>query len=380
MLRKNCLILMIVFMLAACQPSVNGLATPSVESTSISMNVDAPTIVPTANPLASRTPTQPPTSTYTPTYTPTPSLTSTETSTPTLTYTPTQTFTPTLSPTAIIIASATPGAAVDENGTPIPSWTPPPLDPASEIADHYHFSRPIGDEDVNYVARTYPYGSTAGGLQTHLGVDMENPSGTDVIAAGDGVVYYAGDDTSTQFGPATSYYGNLVVIKHAFNAPDGQAVFSLYGHMQRVDVQTGQVVKRGDSLGIVGSTGVAFGPHLHFEVRVGDANSFHSTRNPELWIFPYRKFGTLVGRVTDASGTVLFNAPVQVKSVNITRYTYTYADTLVNPDTVFGENFVIGDLPANYYEVSVNDNGRVRFRKIVYVYPDRSTWIDVKLQ
>lgn len=377
MLRKT-ICLIVLFVLAACQPTD---VTPTAVSALPTANpAKAATAVPTANPIASRTPTLPPTATFTPTFTVTPSLTPTLTFTPTMTFTPSATPSATVSPTALYIASATPGANVDASGTPLPTWTPPPVDPSTQLTDHYHFYRPIGDNDVNYVARTYPYGSTEGGKQIHLGVDLENPTGTNIIAAADGVVYYAGSDAGTQFGPTTNYYGNLVVIQHAFNSPDGKPVYSLYGHMQRVDVQAGQTVKRGDSLGIVGSTGVAFGPHLHFEVRLSDPNDFHSTRNPELWIFPYRKYGTLVGRVTDASGAILFNAPVQIKSVDITRYAYTYADTTVNADNAFGENFVVGDLPANYYEVSVNDGGRVRFRKMIYIYPDRSTWIDIKLQ
>jgi murein DD-endopeptidase MepM/ murein hydrolase activator NlpD len=270
--------------------------------------------------------------------------------------------------------------ANDPNNTPVPTWTPPADDTAAQIADHYRLSRPIADGGVNYVARTYPYGSTAGGLQVHLGVDMENPSGTPILAAGDGVVFYAGGDNATQFGPELVYYGNLVVIQHSFTSSDGQAVFSLYGHMQRVEVQTGQTVQRGDPIGVVGGTGVAFGPHLHFEVRLGDAYNIRSVRNPELWIFPYRGYGTLVGRVTDANGTLLYNVPLQVKSTDITRYTFSYSDSAVNPDSVFNENVVLGDLPANYYEVSVNENGRVRFRKIIYIYPNRSTWLDIQLK
>jgi hypothetical protein len=71
---------------------------------------------------------------------------------------------------------------------------------------------------------------------------------------------------------------------------------------------------------------------------------------------------------------------LQVRSTDITRYAFSYADNSVNGDTVFKENFVLGDLPANYYEVAVNDNGRVRFQKIIYVYPNRTTWIDVQLR
>lgn len=370
--------LLLPVLLVACQPAVATPFVAAIPTTSTPNLERSVTAVPTANLAASRTPTLLPTATLTLTYTPTLTLTQTQTPTATLTLIPSNT--PIL-PTSTPIASATPtDSANDPNNTPVPTWTPPSDDPVTQIADHYRLRRPIGDGGVNYVARTYPYGSNAGGLRVHLGVDLENPSGTPILAAADGAVFYAGDDVGTQFGPSNSYYGNLVVIQHGFKTADGQPVFTLYGHMQRVDVQTGQVVKQGDQMGIVGGTGVAFGPHLHFEVRVGNANSFQSTRNPELWVFPFRDYGTLVGRVTDASGTPLYNAPLQVKSVDITRYTFSYADNSVNPDDVFNENFVLGDLPANYYEVSVNDNGRVRFRKLIYVYPNRSTWIDVQLK
>ncbi|MBL8163697.1 MAG: peptidoglycan DD-metalloendopeptidase family protein [Anaerolineae bacterium] len=374
--------MLFVLLLAACQqPSATPFAATIPVSTN-SVSVVA-TAVPTANPVSSRTPTLPPTATWTPSPTPTNTLTPTVTFTPSATFTPTNTLTPTTSPTPVPIASATPtDPANDPNATKAPTWTPPPADPGVQIADHYVFRRPISDDGVNYIARTYPYGGTAGGsLQVHLGVDMENPGGTPILAAGDGVVLYAGSDAGTQFGPSTSYYGNLVVIQHAVKSPDGQSVFTLYGHMQRVDVQTGQMVKQGDQLGQVGATGVAFGPHLHFEVRVGDAYNYRATRNPDLWIFPYRGFGTLVGKVVDSAGNLLYDATVQVKAVdaNLIRYAFTYADTTVNSDPVFGENFTLGDLPANYYQVYVSENGRVRFQQIVYIYPNRSTWLTVQL-
>jgi murein DD-endopeptidase MepM/ murein hydrolase activator NlpD len=376
------LILLLLILLAACQPSP--AATPFAATIPAGQSaVNVSTAVPTANPLPSRTPTPAPSATYTPSKTPTQTLTPTITPTPTDTLTPTQTLTPSITPTPRPIASATRGGSENPNATPAPTWTPPPPDPASQLADHYHFARPISDDGVNYVARTYPYGSTNGGrLQIHHGVDMENPRGTPILAAADGVVFYAGSDLETKFGPQNDYYGNLVVIEHPFQSPDGQKVYSLYGHMQRLDVQTGQDVKRGQVIGIVGDKGVAYGPHLHFEVRVGNPNDFDATRNPELWLFPYQGFGTLTGRVTDASGTLLFNAPLQVRAVNssVPRYAFTYSDSSVTQDTIFKENFVLGDLPANYYEVIVSENGRVRFQKIVYVYPNRSTWIDIQLK
>jgi len=357
---------------AGCQPTP--AATPFAATLPAAPTVvsaaQAITAVPTANPLPTRTATLPPTLTFTPS--PTPTLTPS----PTITPTPTATLSPTP------IASPTPtDPANDPNNTPAPTWTPPPPDSSAQIADHYRLRRPIAQGATNWVARTYPYGNTSGGrLQVHLGVDMENPRGTPVIAAADGAVLYAGDDAATLFGPKNTYYGNLVVLQHGFTDASGQPVFTLYGHMQRVDVQTGQMVKQGDQIGIVGDSGVAFGPHLHFEVRVGDAFNYRATRNPELWIYPYPTYGTLAGRVTDANGALLYDVTLQVKSSDISRYAFSYADDTVNPDPVFGENFVLGDLPANYYTVTVSDNGRLRFQQLIYVYPNRTTWLDVQLR
>jgi murein DD-endopeptidase MepM/ murein hydrolase activator NlpD len=299
---------------------------------------------------------------------------------PTATPSPTAAVLPTNPPTQPSYPSPTPGSDVDANGTPVPTWTPPPLDPAVQIADHYHFQRPISDQNVNYADRTYPYGGTSGGaLQVHHGVDLVNPNGTLIMAAGDGTVYYAGDDLNTQFGLSTNYYGNLVVIQHDFLSPAGQPVFTLYGHMKEVRAQTGQRVSAGDVIGVVGATGVAFGPHLHFEVRLGDPHDFNDTRNPDLWIYPYRNFGTLAGRITDANGNLLYQATIQVRSTKSRRYTFSYADNSVHGDDSFGENYTLGDLPAGYYEVSVNDGQRVRFLKMIYVYPNITTWLNIQL-
>jgi len=323
------------------------------------------------------------------TFTPTPSATPTDTPTPSRTPTRTPTATETVTPSATITETSVPGptstpldgSATDENGDLPPTWTPPPENPDVFINDHYRLSRPIADGGVNWVDRTYPYGGTAGGrLQVHHGVEFVNPRGTPILAAGDGSVVHAGNDSGTQYGPYTSYYGNVVVIQHDFQSPEGLPVFSLYGHMDSIEVETGQRVERGARLGYVGASGIAQGPHLHFEIRVGNAFDFGATRNPELWIRPFGRFGTLAGRVTDATGSVLRDVTLQVRSTDIRRSAFSYADDTVNGDTVFDENFTLGDLPANYYEVTVSDNGRVRFQETVYVYPNRTTWIDVTLR
>jgi murein DD-endopeptidase MepM/ murein hydrolase activator NlpD len=362
----------VLLLIAACRPEPQAafVATlPGNTSVASLARVVQNTSVPTANPLPTRTPTLPPTATWTPSNTPTPTLT------------PTATLTSTITPTSPPIASATPtNPADDPNNTPLPTWTPPPADPAVQVADHYMLRRPIGEGGTNWVDRVYPYGGTNGGrLQVHHGVEFVNPRGTPVLAAADGVVLHAGDDLTTLYGPQPDYYGILVVLQHNFQSPDGMPVYTIYGHLDRVTVQPGQSVGQGEQIGVVGGTGVAIGPHLHFEVRVGNPNDFGATRNPELWIRPFQTFGTLAGRVTDADGNMLYDVTLRVQSTDISRYAFSYADTSVNPDTQFGENFTLGDLPANYYEVTVSDNGRLRFQKMVYVYPNRTTWIDVQL-
>jgi murein DD-endopeptidase MepM/ murein hydrolase activator NlpD len=382
LVRKLTMFIVFLIALGACSPVdvVTPFVATLVPTSAAAAQIS--TTVPTAHPLPSRTPTIP----VTPTDTPTPTLTFTATHTPTETFTatlfPTNTRPATLAPTdtplPLVISSEV--ADAEQSGTPRPTLTPPPPDPAVQVPDHYVFRRPVSDNATNWVDRNYPYGATNGGrLLTHHGVEFVNPRGTLIYAVADGVVYYAGDDLAALFGPINNYYGNLVVIQHNISAPDGRPLYTLYGHMDRIAVQTGQPVTMGQEIGTIGATGVAMGPHVHLEVRIGDPQSFDATRNPELWIRPYARYGTLAGRVTDAAGNILYSVTLTVQSERFTRYAWTYADDSVNPDDVFGENFTLGDLPADYYTVTVSENGRVRFRKLVYVYPNRTTFINVQL-
>jgi murein DD-endopeptidase MepM/ murein hydrolase activator NlpD len=95
------------------------------------------------------------------------------------------------------------------------------------------------------------------GNRFHAGVDYPAPMGTAVFAAGDGVVSFVG--------PADGF-GNLVVVQHS------AGVTTFYGHLSKFLVAVGKRVSRGTPLGLVGMTGDATGPHLHFEVRVRDAS------------------------------------------------------------------------------------------------------------
>lgn len=88
----------------------------------------------------------------------------------------------------------------------------------------------------------------------HTGVDIACPAGTGILAVDDGVV------TRVQY--LKTGYGHNVIIDH------GGGVVTLYGHMTTIHVKSGDTVKKGEEIGLEGSTGRSTGPHLHFEVRI----------------------------------------------------------------------------------------------------------------
>lgn len=91
----------------------------------------------------------------------------------------------------------------------------------------------------------------------HSGLDIAMPTGTPLFAMWDGVVAWSDVDTASNGG-----YGEYVRISYPELGFD-----SLFGHMSRRDVQTGNTVRRGQRVGLSGSTGNSTGPHLHLECR-----------------------------------------------------------------------------------------------------------------
>ncbi len=99
--------------------------------------------------------------------------------------------------------------------------------------------------------REYVYQGRVVDRQVHLGFDLASTRGALVPAANDGTVVLA-----RYFG----IYGNTVIVDHGFG------LMSLYGHLSSIDVSDGQAVKRGDTVGKSGQTGLAGGDHLHFSM------------------------------------------------------------------------------------------------------------------
>ncbi|MFN7209818.1 MAG: M23 family metallopeptidase [Aggregatilineales bacterium] len=219
---------------------------------------------------------------------------------------------------------------------------------------HHWLDRPLGRDANRRAAQGYPYGWHRNQRSPiHHGVDMPNAHGTPVLAAAEGTVYYAGDDQARVFGAKANFYGNLIVLQHDFEAPEGGRVFTLYGHLSRIDVQTGQRVARGERIGAVGATGIALGDHLHFEVRVGNPDDYFAVRNPELWYAPLRGTGTLIGRLLNADGSKALGVRVTLSAATFALYTFTYADPSLPSDPALDENFSLADLPAGCYSLRV---------------------------
>ncbi len=90
-------------------------------------------------------------------------------------------------------------------------------------------------------------------MRAHLGVDYGAPTGTPVRSVGDGVVEFAGVQNG---------FGNVVFVNH------GKQNTTVYAHLSRINVRKGESIRQGQNVGLVGATGWATGPHLHFEFRV----------------------------------------------------------------------------------------------------------------
>jgi len=88
----------------------------------------------------------------------------------------------------------------------------------------------------------------------HNGIDFTAPRGTPIQATGNGTV--------TRIEKRKKGYGNNVIIDH------GYGYTTLYAHMQTINVKKGEKVKKGQQIGVVGSTGTSTAPHLHYEVRL----------------------------------------------------------------------------------------------------------------
>lgn len=254
-----------------------------------------------------------------------------------------------------------------------PSDLAPACDPTQEsciVENHFSFQQPFSSNFNNVVEPAYIYGSTEFGvLEPHHGVEIENPTGTPILAVSDGIVIVAGSDAHHAYGPRENFYGNLVVLAHNLSGLE-EPVYTLYGHLSGINVQVGQAVQGGEVIGEVGATGRAFGSHLHFEVRVG-TNHYEDTRNPALWLYPCddengQPYGALVGKLDNPQGDPIYATikaeyyPDLNEPPDKTFYIETYATDIetIKSDETYRENFVLTDLPPGHYRLALSASGK----------------------
>lgn len=264
--------------------------------------------------------------------------------------------------------------------TQMPTFTPPAL-PQTQPWEHYWLRRPIPEGSIVWTDKAYPYGSNRGGeLRPHHGVEFNVPKNTPILAAASGTVIFAGPDSEEIIGETQNFYGNVVVLQHDSGLED-QPVFSVYGHLSEILVTVGQKVHAQDQIALSGATGVADGPHLHFEVRVGE-NSYGATRNPLLWLYPFPDRGVVAGRILTPSGDLARSILVTLRRIDApSAYaaTTTYADDSVNEDENWQENFVLDDVVAGYYELSIGSR-EDKVTKEFWVYPYQTSFVELTLE
>jgi murein DD-endopeptidase MepM/ murein hydrolase activator NlpD len=268
----------------------------------------------------------------------------------------------------------TPGAE------PISGWRPPlyPVPWAMSPYDHFYFVRPVAADQVNWPIADYRYGGIFFAQDIiHTGIDIDAEKGAPIMAAGPGTVVWAGWGLFTETPTNDSDpYGLAVAIRHDFGY-QGQQLYTVYAHMDEVIAVVGQHVESGDLIGLVGATGAVTGPHVHFEVRLGE-NSFHFTLNPELWTAPPQGWGVLVGRVMDEKKDTMRHKEVLVISEE-TGKTYlvrTYGSGgAANADPYYNENLVLGDLPAGIYKlIIIYDEEKKPGQTWVEIFPGQVTY------
>lgn len=262
--------------------------------------------------------------------------------------------------------------------TPSVSYERPPLyevPRALRKEDHYYFTRPLQSGSKNWPYPAYRYGNTLFGRDPlHTGVDMAEDMGTPVVAAGSGNVVWTGFGFYTGAYDPDDPYGRAVAIHHDFGY-DGQSLFTVYGHLNTIAVWPGQRVETGQVIGTVGTTGQSTGPHLHFEVRLGD-KVYATTRNPELWMTMPEGWGVLAGRLVNDWGGYLQEHELRIMSLETSKTwrVWTYATDTLGIDPLYEENFAISDLPAGPYRLEIYYRWRTYTTRIDLL-PGQTTFI-----
>lgn len=220
----------------------------------------------------------------------------------------------------------------------------------------FRIARPVPDRFP--LNGAYRYAETNFGYP-HCGIDILVEEGDTVYCVCDGVV------TDVDYEPEG--FGKYVCVRWKWR---DKYVWFYYAHLSKNDfVGVGDSVRKGQPVGLAGSTGFSTGPHLHFEIRVGTPHPgrHRNRRNPELW-FAMRGMGAMYGLVPeDPGGTRIDVYPDPKPRPPYVNYgwslTYTF-DGKIASDDIYNENWAVGDVVPGTYIVTTADGG---YRRVVTV-------------
>ncbi len=111
----------------------------------------------------------------------------------------------------------------------------------------------LGKINNEFGFRRNPFGGRS--YEFHAGMDIDGERGDMLVAPANGTVVKAGSQGG---------YGNLIEIDH------GNGLTTRYGHLSKIQVKVGDIIQRGQLIGLIGTTGRSTGPHLHYELRLND--------------------------------------------------------------------------------------------------------------
>lgn len=261
-------------------------------------------------------------------------------------------------------------------GRPIPRSKRPVESVFAETEEPVHqwMLRPVGPDDQNQKDQTYLYGSTMGGnFRQHQGNEYNNPEGVPLRAVDDGMIVYI-----------DRKIGHSVL--RCDTRQDSFYVYAHYHHQHEIFKQVGDRVRRGDTIGSIGKKGNVTNEHLHFEVSLSltdDSNKESHTRNSELWVETLPGTGTISGLLvapdgSPAQGARIYGVTKPIPTESPFSFAETYKDS-VHSDEFYGENFVIGDVPAGEYTLYTTFENRSSAVQ-VRVEPERVTGVRMELR
>lgn len=287
----------------------------------------------------------------------------------------TQTITPT--PLVPTITSEESPVFEGDSSFPTPGWGNPiyPVPLALTNHDHFYFDRPLLMSNSSRLNAEYRYGYYYPEEDVvHTGIDIIGTRGDPVLAAASGKVIFAGNGLLNGANHPEDPYGLAIMVRHSFSY-NGYTIYSVYAHLDKINVSKGEWIESGEKIGTIGMTGNTSGPHLHFEVRIENSLG-DKVQNPELWLAPPVGQGVLAGRIETSYGMIMTTKTLWLKSLDTDKNwtIITYAPKTKQLDDFYEENFAIGELPSGNYEVSIYYYGKL-YKQEIFIAPAAVNYI-----